>query len=235
MKAFILAAGLGTRLRPLTDSVPKCLLPVRGKPILQYWLELCANHGISQVLINLHHHDQKVREFVRSRDWGLTVVLTFEPTLLGSGGTVRSNGDWIRQESEFAILYADNLTNVNLTRMREFHQNSGRPLTMGLFRTSFPEQCGIVRLSDYGVVVEFAEKPASPWSNLANAGIYFASPAILNLIPAHTPCDIGHDLLPLLVGNMMGYCVPEYLLDIGTPESYAQAQQDADTLTIEDC
>lgn len=231
-KAFLLAAGKGTRLKPLTDVTAKCLLPLSGKPLLQYWFSLCAQHGISEVLVNLHHHADQIQSFIAARAWPLRIHLVYEPCLLGSAGTVNANQDFVADEESFAILYADNLTNVNLGAMSEAHRRRDSLLTMGLFRAANPTACGIAEMDKDCRIVDFVEKPVVPRGNLANAGIYWCSRRILDYLPAKTPADIGYDLLPQLVGRMHGYVVEEYLRDIGTPESYAQAQNDVINLNL---
>lgn len=224
MKAFMLGAGTGTRLRPLTDTVPKCLVPIQGTPLLAIWFELCRLHGIREVLINLHYLPEVVRAFIGSRDWGLRIRTVWEPTLLGSAGTVAMNRSFVAGEKRFFILYLDNLTNVDLTAMAADHDARDGCLTMGLFRTGNPRGCGIVRLDDEGRVEAFSEKPEAPDSDLANAGVYVASEALFDDIPAHVPCDFGAHVLPRLVGRMHGYLIDGYLRDIGTPEDYRSAQ-----------
>src|SRR6516225_7529559 len=105
MKAFILAAGSGTRLRPLTDSVPKCLLPIRGVPLLQIWLENCCATGISEVLVNVHAHPEKFREFVRKQASPVRINIVEEQQLLGSAGTLAENRSFVEQEKDFFVLY----------------------------------------------------------------------------------------------------------------------------------
>jgi mannose-1-phosphate guanylyltransferase len=226
MKAFMLGAGPGTRLRPLTNTVPKCLVPIRGKPLLAIWFELCQLHGITEVLINLHYLPDAVCAFIGSHDWGLTVKTECEPVLLGSAGAVVANRSFVAGEKRFFILYLDNLTNVDLGAMATYHDTRDGCLTMGLFRARNPKACGIVRLDGEGRVRAFSEKPETPESNLANAGIYVANEALFDYIPAATPCDFGAHVLPRLVGRMHGYLIEDYLRDIGTPEDYLSAQTD---------
>ena len=114
MKGFLLAAGVGTRLRPLTYAIPKCLVPIRGTPLLAIWLEWCAMYGIDEILLNSHAHSDRVREFVDASRGPVRVTLTHEPELLGSAGTVHVNRKFVAGEKEFAVLYADVLTNCRL-------------------------------------------------------------------------------------------------------------------------
>jgi len=204
------------------------MLPIDGKPILYYWLQLLKKHDFSSVLINLHHLPNIVREYVENLNppySDLRIVLFHEETLLGSAGTIKANARWIEGEKEFLIAYADNLTNANLTTLFHFHKNRDTLLTMGLFHSDYPEGCGIAMLNDDGLIVEFVEKPATPKSDMANAGIYVASPELLDYIPEGF-ADMGHDVLHRLVGKMHGREIEGYLRDIGTVEGYRKAQEE---------
>jgi mannose-1-phosphate guanylyltransferase len=223
VKAFLLAAGLGSRLRPLTEHQPKCLVPIRGKPLLGYWLDLCRRHGIRQLLINTHQFPKAIEEYLAVAAGGLEIHLAFEPILLGSAGTVRENRGFVQGEQAFFILYSDNLTQADLSAMAVFHGRCAGPLTMALFRAGRPEACGIATLDSVGRIIAFAEKPPRPSGNLANAGIYLAGPEVLELIPAGGQADFGYDVLPRLVGRMHGFVLDGFHLDIGTPEDYARA------------
>lgn len=225
MKAFLLAAGHGTRLRPLTDTVPKCLLPIRGVPLLGIWLDLCRQNGISEILINTHSHHNAVKRYVDEHNGGLKIRITKEGALLGSAGTLFENRNWAASDSEFWVLYGDVLTNANLTRMLEYHRERKQPATIGVYEVSNPKQCGIVTVDHGGIVRQFTEKPANPSSNLAFAGLLITSPAVFDLLPYEIPADIGFDLLPRLVGRLAAYSISDYLVDIGTPEQYEQAQR----------
>lgn len=226
-KAFLLAAGHGTRLRPLTDTTPKCLLPIAGTPLLQIWLQHCRNAGIDEVLINLHSHAQLVRDFIKrtNEGSGIRVHVSDEPVLLGSAGTIRANRDWIATEENFWVFYADVLTTFDLNRMAMRHASSGAAATIGVYRVPDPSRCGIVQLNDEGWITEFIEKPKTPVGNLAFSGIVLASSAFLDVLPEQGPADIGFDVLPKLVGRMAAYEIQDYLVDIGTMENYRSAQQ----------
>jgi len=245
MKVFLLAAGLGTRLKPLTNTIPKCMVPISGKPLLHWWFSLFSKHGITDVLINLHYLKEKVIDYVgnlgakveglnfelktpplRRGTREFSITLFYEQELLGSAGTIRENADWVRAEDEFLIAYADNLSNANLTKLLQFHRERNPILTMGLFHSDYPQACGIASLNENGLVVDFVEKPQQPKSDLANAGIYVASPSLIDYIPEGKVVDLGHDVLPSLVGKMYGCVIDGYLRDIGTPENYRKAQEE---------
>jgi len=224
MKAFLLAAGHGTRLRPLTRRIPKCLLPIRGMPLLAIWLEIFRRYGLDEVLVNLHEHAEMVREFLAGSNQGTKVRLFEEPCLLGSAGTLRANRDWVASEPSFWVFYADILTTANLAQMEDFHRRHNGIATMGVCRVADPSRSGIAVVDQAGLVRQFIEKPAQPPSDLAFAGILLAQPELLDYIPEKRPADLAFDVLPQLAGRVFAYRIAGYHLDIGTPESYQAAQ-----------
>lgn len=226
MKAFLIAAGEGTRLKPLTNKIPKCLIPINGTPLLEIWLKLFEKYNVRETLINLHHLPEFVFNYLKNYQGQVKVTTFYEKNLLGSARTVAENRDFVKGEKAFFIIYADNLTNMNLKKMFEYHLEKGVVLTMGLFRTSTPKECGIAEINENGIVVKFIEKPSNPQSNLANAGIYIASEDIFNYIPNKQYADFGYDVLPNLLSKMAGYIIEEYIIDIGLPENYQKAQSD---------
>jgi mannose-1-phosphate guanylyltransferase len=204
MKAFLLAAGIGSRLRPITDTVPKCMVTIDDRPLLDIWLDSFATAGVDEVLVNLHHLPDVVRQHVAARTGSPAVRLVLEPELLGSAGTLAANQQWVADEDFFLACNADNLT--------DFHSPN-------------PSAGGVLELDDAGRVVGFAEKPAIPASDLVNAGMYAFTPALLDEIK-RTPADIGYDLLPSLVGRARAIALDGYFRDIGTPEAYRRAREE---------
>lgn len=231
MKAFLLAAGLGTRLRPYTDTIPKCLMPICGRPLLGIWLDLLEFHGVTEVLINTHHLEGKVRDFIASENGRcIKISLVHEDILLGSAGTVFKNRSFIKDGLPFLIIYADNLTNADLTGLIDFHKMvslKGSLFTMGLIRAPEPERCGIVTIDKNMFITDFTEKPENPASDLANCGIYITDQRIFDFFPENASAseilDFGFDIIPSLKGKMYGYNINGYLRDIGTLESYSSA------------
>lgn len=224
MKAFLLAAGQGTRLRPITDKVPKCLVPVCGVPMLKIWMDICHRVGVNEVLVNLHTHGDSVRDWLSRNTNGVRVRLAEEATLLGSAGTLLANRDWVSSENCFWIFYADVLTNVNLHRMLEFHRERQPAATLGLYEVPDPSRCGVVCFDERLVIQEFVEKPAKPRSHWAFSGIMIGTRELLDQIPNRDLVDLGFDVLPRLVGRMLAFPISDYLLDIGTLENYQKAQ-----------
>jgi mannose-1-phosphate guanylyltransferase len=232
IRVLLLAGGLGTRLRPITDTVPKCLVPVAGRPLLDHWLDLFAEAGIRRVRINTHHLPDAVRAHIaRTNAAGrIRMEEAHEPTLLGSAGTVAANRDLADGARDVLVVYADNLSDVDLRALLDFHHAHGDPATMMLFRAPRPENCGIATLDAESRVVRFVEKPKEPESDLANAGLYALTADAYREVADMHAFDLGFDVLPRLVGRMRGWPWTGYHLDIGTHEALARAHADATTL-----
>lgn len=228
-KAVILAAGLGTRLRPITNTIPKCLVPVGGRPLLDYWLDALEGARIDQCLINTHYLPDPVRDYITDRNSNRHVHLieTYEPELLGSAGMVSANRAWADDATEIVVIYADNLSDIDLAALLAFHRGHDDPMTMVLFRAPDPEKCGIASLDGSGTITSFVEKPDNPASDLANAGIYVLDRAAWHEIADMKVFDFGFDVIPGFVGRMRGYLHNGYLRDIGSHDSLAQAEADA--------
>jgi len=224
LKAFLLAAGHGTRLRPLTDKTPKCLLPIRGVPLLQIWLETCQRFGVDEVLINTHAQTELVQDFLLTQNNGMKVHVIEERELLGSAGTLLKNREWVEGEACFWVFYADVLNQADFAAMLRTHEERRPAATLGVYRVPDPARCGIVDVAKDGTVLQFVEKPSHPRGNLAFSGLLIGTPRLLDAIPCKQQADIGFDVLPRLVGNMIAYPISDYLLDIGTMQNYEQAQ-----------
>ena len=229
VKALLLAGGLGTRLRPLTLTTPKCLIPVAGKPMLDYWLDALEAAGIGEALLNTHHLRPQVVDWIADANARRDVRVTeaWEPELLGSAGTVAANRAWADDADEVLVIYADNLSDIDLAAFLAFHRAHPDPMSMALFHTPYPKACGIATLDQSARIVEFIEKPQNPASDLANAGLYVLDAAAWREIADMGAFDFGFDVLPRFVGRMRGYVHPGYHRDIGTPEALAAAERDA--------
>jgi mannose-1-phosphate guanylyltransferase len=226
MRAFLLAAGVGSRLRPLTDTIPKCMVPIGGQPMLDIWLDAFDRAGVDEVLVNLHHLPDVVLRHVRARTGPPAVRTFFEPELLGSAGTLAANRAWIDAEEMFLACYADNLTDFDLRSLVQAHREGGTVATWTVFHSERPSAGGVVEVDEAGTVVGFHEKPANPVSDLVNAGMYAFHPSVLDEIDGPPPRDIGYDLLPRLVGRAKAIPVEGYFRDVGTMDAYQRAQHE---------
>ena len=231
-KAVLLAAGLGTRLRPLTDHTPKCLIEIGGRFLIDYWIDGLERCGVERALLNTHHLRAAVQAHiahVNSRG-ALRIRESYEPELLGSAGTLHANPHWADDADDVLIIYADNLSEIDLRALVEFHRANGDPFTMALFHAPVPRACGIAELDDAHRVVSFVEKPEAPASDLANAGVYALTAEAYREIVACDAFDLGFDVIPRFVGRMRGFPIDGYHLDVGTHEALAQARRDIDAL-----
>lgn len=228
-KAVLLAAGLGTRLRPLTNHVTKCLVPVAGRPLLDYWFEHLREANISEVLINTHHLADQVRAYLAQvqGEGNLRIIETYEPELLGSAGTLAAHPQFAADADQVVIIYADNFSDVSIRDLLAFHHQHEDPVTMLLFHAPNPRACGIAELDRQQRIIGFQEKPPQPVSDLANAGVYVFDAPTYRQVAAMKAFDLGFEVLPQFVGQMRGWVWEGYHRDIGTYETYLQAQRDA--------
>lgn len=227
--ALLLAAGLGTRLAPLTDRVPKCLVPINGKPLLGYWLDLLGRAGLAPLIVNIHHHAKAVKDFIAGNPWRERTVLVHEDELLGTGGTMLANRPHL-EGGTFFVAHADNLSRFEVEAFLAAHRTrpAGCVMTMMLFRTPAPRTCGIVETDSRGVAAAFHEKVENPPGDLANAAVYLMEPETLDAmagVGVGKP-DISLELIPRCLGRINTWLNDDYHRDIGTPESYAEALRD---------
>lgn len=230
MRAMLLAAGIGSRLRPITKTVPKCLVTIHERPLLDYWLDTIFCSGVvDRVLINTHHLAHQVLIYVAQSVWRERIDLVHEAELLGTGGTLKANRSYFGDES-FLLAHADNLTDFDLAALVDVHGT--RPghcaMTMLTFRTDDPHSCGIVELDEYSVVQAFHEKVANPPSNLANAAVYILTPEVADQV-CRLPdsiIDMSKDVIPTLMGRIFAVETSRYHRDIGTPERLDLARRE---------
>lgn len=228
-KALLLAAGLGRRLRPFTDQCPKCLVPVLGRPLLEYWLYKLADEGLTEVFVNVHHHRDMAIEFLTRKIFRPWVNLIVEQELSGTAGTLRNNIHQFRGSTIF-VAHADNWCHFDLSSFINFHVNQ-RPdhalISMMTFRTDSPQSCGIVEVDDRGLVKEFFEKQVDPPGNMANGAVYIIEPEISEWIAA-TPkaLDFSNDVIPEFLGRIATWENKSIHRDIGSVRSLLAAQSD---------
>lgn len=226
-RALLLAAGLGTRLRPITDTIQKCLVPIDGKPLIEYWLESLVKAEVEEFLINTHYFAEQMNLYVSKSKYKDMITLVHEEELLHTGGTVIANRDFFKNEP-FLLAHADNLCICNFSDFFEAHRNRpGRcEITMMTFETDNAKSCGIVDLDADGVVVGFYEKVSNPPSNLANGAVYIFEPSVIDDIASFNKkiVDISNEVLPHYMNKIYTFKNDVYHRDIGTIESYAMAQ-----------
>jgi mannose-1-phosphate guanylyltransferase len=225
MNALILAAGFGTRLKPLTNKIPKCLVPIKGIPLLELWLEQLSSLKVNKILLNTHYLSDQVSCFISDSKYCNICKVIYEKVLLGTAGTLLKNIDQF-SDDDCILLHADNYTKTDLKNLVIAHQN--RPshclITILVFETNNPSSCGIVELKD-SVVINLHEKKPNPPGNIANGAIYILSEEAMLIIKNEfsNSKDFVNDILIHFIGKIYSYYTSEIFLDIGTPENYLKA------------
>jgi mannose-1-phosphate guanylyltransferase len=228
MRAILLSAGYGTRLRPLTDNTPKCLVPIQDQPLLEIWLQRLSNAKISPFLINTHYLSEQVIKYISGSVYCDKTTIVHESELLGTAGTLLNNIDFY-QNNDGMLVHADNYCLANFIEFIEAHKKRPREclMTIMTFRTETPSSCGIVEVDSRGVVIGFHEKVALPPGNLANGAIYILSAELLKDIQIRYPyaTDFSTEIINKYLGKIYTYESREVFIDIGSPESYAMANE----------
>lgn len=200
MKAILLAAGKGTRLRPLTDKIPKVLIPINGKPILEYHVEQLAYAGIKNIFINLHHLPQKIKDYFEDgRKWGIKIQYSYEPELLGTAGAVKNLEKKLGKEP-FLVVYGDNLLKIDYKYFIKYSETKNGIGNIVIFEKDDVRGCGIVEIGDNQEILRFIEKPTRQeiFSNWVNAGVFYFRNEIFEYIRPRIS-DFGFDVFPHLL------------------------------------
>jgi NDP-sugar pyrophosphorylase family protein len=233
MRAFIMAAGLGTRLAPITDHVAKPLVPVANRPALEHLLSRLPAAGVREVAINVHHHADAVREtFGDGSRLGLEILWSYEPELLGTAGGAGPVADFLREPGEpFMVLSGDGLHAIDLGALVQRHRERDAVGTLTVLEIDDPSRFGVCVLDDDGLIVEFQEKPslAEARSRFASCGVYCFEPRVLDRLPAGAFYDWARDVLPAMLADgdrLAAYRTDAYWSDIGTVADLLRANLD---------
>jgi mannose-1-phosphate guanylyltransferase len=229
LQALILAGGEGTRLRPLTSTIPKPVVPLCDRPFIAHMIEWLRRHGVDDVILACGFMAADVRAVLGDgAELGVRLRYVEEPHPLGTGGALKYAEDLL--DGRFLMLNGDVLTDINLTAQLEQHERTGARATLALVAVEDPSAYGLVRLAGDRAVTEFLEKPEDSAidTNLINAGAYVLERDVLDEMPsAGTNVSIERDVFPRLVGRgLFGHPAEGYWLDIGTPERYLQGTFD---------
>jgi mannose-1-phosphate guanylyltransferase len=223
MRVLMLAAGIGKRLRPITENIPKCLVPIGGKPLLQIWLERLSEAGFGPFLINTHYLHEKVNSLIADSPFRDQVTLVYEPNLLGTAGTLIENIDFFQGEDGL-VLHADNYCLADLKAFRSAYQNRPKDckMTMMIFKTDDPESCGIVELDERSVVVGYFEKSKDAHGQLANGAVYVFNKSVFNELRNKKISDISNEIIEMYIGKINAWKSNSYFCDIGVESRYKQ-------------
>jgi len=231
MKAVLLSAGLGERLRPLTNDIPKVMVPLAGKPLLQYTVEALKAADIKDFYLNIFYKGRVIKDhFGDGSKFGVRMTYLEEPVLWGTGYALKQMQQWLGDE-QFLIVYGDKYLEFDFAKYFAWHKTKKGSGSIVVGHTQNPQGAGIMLLDDSQRIIRFKEKPKPEeiYSDLSNKGICIFKNEILNQIPDDESYDIGHNLIPDLLANNLpiyGYLTSEKIIDVGTPEKYARLNQE---------
>lgn len=231
MRAMILAAGVGSRLDPLTRNVPKPMVPIVNRPVMEYLIELLARHGFNEIMVNLHYlGDQIASYFGDGSSWGVRIHWAYEDQLWGDAGSLKRAEDFFRDET-FLVIGGDDLTDMDLSRLIKTHRDKKALATIALSIVDDPSEYGIVLMNEEGRITRFLEKPKGEviFSNTANTGVYVFEPEIFELIPHDVFYLFGKQVFPMLLEQRLplyGHLTAAYWRDVGNLKVYQQTHRD---------
>lgn len=220
MKSVILAGGRGERLRPITDTRPKPLVPILARPVMDYCLSLLSHHGVTEAAVTTHYLADQIRHRYGKKAFGIELLYSSEDTPLGTAGGVKKLESWLSGEEFFLVMSGDALCDFDLGKAMEFHREKKAHVTIVLSSVKTPLEYGVVLSDTFEKIFAFSEKPdwSETFSDLVNTGVYILSPEVLKKIPAGKSFDFSHDLFPLLLQEgyrLFGYKDEGYWCDIG--------------------
>ncbi len=230
MKGVIMAGGMGKRLRPLTCKVPKPMVPLVHKPVMEYGIELLKKNGITEIAVTLQYIPEVIKNyFGDGSKFGVNLYYFEETTPLGTAGSIKNAERFL--DERFIVISGDGLTDFDLVKGIKFHDRKGALATIFMKQTDSPFELGVVKTNERDEVVRFHEKPCSSeiFSDTVNTGIYVLDPGIFEYLQKGVPTDFSRDLFPLLVkerGTIFGYKAQGYWCDVGNLDSYRQTQFD---------
>lgn len=230
MKAVLLSAGLGERLRPLTNDIPKVMVPLAGKPLLQYTIESLASLGLKEFYLNLFWKGEVIKNhFGDGGKFGIYMTYLEEPVLWGTGYALKQMQSWL-EDAEFLIVYGDKYLEFDFAKFFAWHKQKNGFGSIVVGKTANPLGAGIMLLDRENRIIKFKEKPKPEevFSDLSNKGICIFKPQVFDYIPDNELYDIGHDLIPKLISEqpIFGYYTDEKIVDVGTPEKYNKLNEE---------
>lgn len=236
MKAMVLAAGLGTRLRPITVNTPKCLAPLAGRPLLDWTLRWLRSSGVEKCIINLHYYPEKVRLFVgNGTQYGLRVHYSYEPELLGTAGAVKRVADFFNEP--FYVIYSDNFTQWDIRKLKSAYEARNAIATVAVHCRDDVTQSGMAELNGDNRILRFVEKPEPKivTSHYVSSGFFYLSPKALKFIPDGEFCDFGFHVFPAMLREgeqIYAVTIDDPIIGIDTKEGYEKANELALSLKI---
>lgn len=234
MRAIIIAGGLGTRMRPLTYHTPKPLVPLANRPIILHQIEHLRQHGITDIIINLHYHADAIKKYLEGvkKELGVKLFYSFEKDPLGTAGAVKNAEEYF-DEGPLIVFNGDTITDINVSNLIQFHYKSKAYATLALIEVEDPTPFGLVTTQEDGRIKAFIEKPS--WQRVEkegvkniNAGIYVLDPKVFKRVPKGKLYMFETDLFPSLLKDkepMYGFITKAFWIDVGNPKKYMEANE----------
>lgn len=226
MQALILAGGLGTRLRPLTDKIPKPLLPVNNQPFLFHLVKFLKNQGIREFILATGYKEEMIENYFGSgKKLGLKIIYSRETTPLDTGGAIKQAEDLIKDKN-ILILNGDSFFELNINKMLEFHQKINQPITMAVAEIKDPSRSGQIKINSNNIIAEFKEKGQEKEKSYINAGVYIFQKDVLKDFPKSKKISLEKEIFPQFLGKISAFKTQGYFIDIGIKQDYEKFNQD---------
>ena len=227
MIALILAGGIGERLRPITNNIPKPMVPVNGKSFLQYHIEELKRAGIKDIVLCTGYLSNKIQEyFGDGSKFDVKIKYSIEKKPLGTAGAIKNAEKYVN--NTFLVLNGDSYLKIDYNKLINFHKSKKAKLTIALLTIKDPRRYGLVNIDKESKILSFDEKTINPKGKLINGGVYIVEPEVLKAVPSSVKVSFEKEIFPKLIkqGNVYGFVINNYFIDIGTKESYIKAQED---------
>lgn len=229
---MILAAGVGSRLDPLTRNVPKPMVPVINRPVIEHIVEKLKKHGVTDIMVNLHYLGDVIKTYLGDgAKWGVNICYAQEDRLWGDAGSVKRAEEFLR-DGTFLVVGGDDISDIDLSRLVKHHKDKKAVATIALSLVDDPSEYGIVLMNERGRITRFLEKPKGEviFSNTANTGIYVFEPEVFDVIPRGVSYGFGNNVFPQLLEQkkpLFGYLTSAYWKDVGNLQVYRKTHYDA--------
>jgi D,D-heptose 1,7-bisphosphate phosphatase len=231
MKVVIIAGGKGTRISSINKQVPKSMIEINGKPIIEYQIELAKKYNLTDIIITIGYLGDIIKNYFKDgKKWGVIITYCEESRPLGTAGAFVEISDFLKED--FIVFYGDTIMDIDLNKMIFYHKKLKSDATLFLHPNDHPFDSDLVKIGENNKILQFLSKPHPEnlvYKNLVNAALYILNPKVISLIPKNIKSDFGKDVFPSCIKNNLniyGYISPEYIKDMGTPKRFNKVTKD---------